>query len=189
MLIRQALRARDAAVISDELLAACNARQADRAVQSLLTAELHIILTVRDLASLLPAEWQESVKCRGTAGWEEWLAGVIDSEPAADRRRRSWFWTAHDTLATLSIWSRHLPPDRVHVLTMPRQGTPEALWAGFASVLGIDPGGIDLSRARANTSLGLPEIEFLRRMNTALPAEDPTGITRDISSRSSRTTS
>ena len=56
---------------------------------------------------------------------------------------------------------------------MPRGGPASLLWARFASVLGIDPGGADLSRARANSSLGLLEAEFLRRMNEALPGELP----------------
>src|ERR1700689_4964336 len=48
VLTRQALRGRRAAVISDELLAVCTARQADRAVRSLFPAEVHVVLTVRD---------------------------------------------------------------------------------------------------------------------------------------------
>jgi hypothetical protein len=173
VLARQALRARQAAVISDELLAVCTARQADRAVRSLFPAEVHVVLTVRDFATLLPAEWQEKVKCRGTARWEEWLDQVMDTGPAGDRRRRAWFWNAHDTLAILDAWSQHIPPDHVHVITMPRSGPANLLWIRFASVLGIDPGGADLSRARANSSLGLLEAEFLRRMNEALPQELP----------------
>src|SRR5205823_8888412 len=98
VLTGQALRARGAAVISDEILAACNPPQADRAVRSLLPAEVHLILTVRDFASLLPAEWQESVKCRGTVPWEEWLDSVIELGTADDRPRRSWFWTGHDAV-------------------------------------------------------------------------------------------
>ena len=173
VLTRQALRGRRSAVISDELLAVCTARQADRAVRSLFPAEVHIILTVRDFASLLPAEWQEKVKCRGTARWEEWLDQVIDTGSAEDRRRQAWFWNAHDTLAILDAWSQHIPPDHVHVITMPRSGPASLLWVRFASVLGIDPGGADLSRARANSSLGLLETEFLRQMNEALPGDLP----------------
>jgi hypothetical protein len=37
----------------------------------------------------------------------------------------------------------------------------------------VDPAAADLSRARANASLGLPEIEFLRRMNEALSPAIP----------------
>jgi len=91
VLTRQALRASGAAVISDEVLVACNPPQADRAIRSLLQDDLQVVLTVRDIASLLPAEWQETVKCRGTIRWEQWLADVVGSASAADRRRRSWF--------------------------------------------------------------------------------------------------
>jgi hypothetical protein len=181
VLIGEALQARGTAVISDEILAACNPPQADRALRSLASAEVHIILTVRDFASLLPAEWQESVKCRGTVPWEAWLDAVIDAGPAADRRRRSWFWTVHDTLATLNMWSRNIPPDHVHVITVPPHGPPDLLWARFASVLGIDPACIDLTEAHVNPSLGLPEAEFLRRFNEALPEDVPYWFyTRDI---------
>ena len=173
VLTRQALCARQTAVISDELLAACTARQADRAVRSLLAAEVHVILTVRDFATLLPAEWQEKVKCGSSTRWEEWLHWVTDIGPAADRRSRAWFWNVHDTLAILDAWSQHIPPDHVHVITMPREGPAEELWMRFASVLGIESRGIDLTRARANSSLGLPEAELLRLMNEALPGEMP----------------
>jgi hypothetical protein len=173
VLARQALCARETVVISDELLAACTARQADRAVRSLLAAEVHVILTVRDFATLLPAEWQEKVKCGSTVRWEEWLDWVVGIEPATDRRDQAWFWNVHDTLAVLDAWSQHIPPDHVHVIPMPREGPAEELWMRFASVLGIESCGIDLTRARANSSLGLPEAELLRRMNEALPDEVP----------------
>ena len=173
VLTGQALRVRGIAVISDEVLAACNPPQADRGVRSLLPAEVHVVLTVRDIASLLPAEWQESVKCRGTVSWEQWLAGVIGAASAADRRRRSWFWAVHDTLAILDMWSRHIPPDHVHVITVPRQGPADVLWERFASVLGIDSSSIDPPPTRVNWSLGLVEAEFLRRMNEALAGEMP----------------
>jgi hypothetical protein len=181
VLIGQALRAGGTALISDEILAACNPRQTDRALRSLESAEVHIILTVRDLASVLPAEWQESVKCRGTVPWENWLDGVIEAEPAADRRRRSWFWTVHDTLATLGMWSRDVPADHVHVITIPPQGPADLLWVRFSTVLGVDPGCIDLTEANVNPSLGLPEAEFLRRFNERLPENVPHWFyTRDI---------
>jgi hypothetical protein len=173
VLTGQALRAGEAAVISDELLVACTPAQADRGVRSLLAAELHVIVTVRDITALLPAEWQEAVKVGGTIPWEDWLKGVTETAPAPDRRARSWFWTVHGTLANLGMWSQHIPPDRMHVITVPRQGPPGALWTRFASVLGVDPGSIDAHPERANPSLGPAEAEFLRRMNEALPADMP----------------
>jgi hypothetical protein len=169
----QAMRAPVAAIISDELLGNCSQERADRAVRSLEAAELHIVLTVRDFGSLLPAEWQEAVKCRRTVRWEEWLGDVSRLGATADRHGNSGFWAAHDTLATLNRWSQHLPPDRIHVITMPRDGSPDALWHRFAAVVGIDSAKIDLSQARGNSSLGLAETEFVRRMNETLSDEMP----------------
>ena len=174
ILARQARQAGKVAVISHELFSAADAEQADRAVSSLRPAEVHVVLTVRDIATLLPAEWQETVKHRNARGWEDWLGDVIDRESADPDRRRWWFWRVHDTLAILGSWSRHLPAEHVHVITTPRPGSASGLlWQRFASLLGIDPGVVDLTRARPNASLGMPETEFLRRLNRALPEEVP----------------
>jgi hypothetical protein len=171
---RQAHQAQQVAVISHELFSAADEAQAKRAVQSLQPAEVHLVITVRDIASLLPAEWQETVKHRNARGWDDWLADVIDREAVSADRRQWWFWRVHDTLAILDLWSRHLPAENVHVITAPpaTAGTG-LLWQRFAGVLGVDADCVDLSRARANTSLGLPEIEFLRRLNEQLPDEVP----------------
>lgn len=173
-LARQALRAPRVAVISHELFAAASAEQAARAVRSLDRAEVHIVLTVRDFGTLLPAEWQESVKHRNASTWEDWLGDVIDHEANSPDRRRWWFWRVHDTLEILRLWSQHVPLDRVHVITMPPRGLPPGLlWERFAGLIGVDPVTVDTSRAGTNASLGLAEIELLRRVNQALPEKVP----------------
>jgi hypothetical protein len=174
ILAREAKQADRVAVISHELFAAADDEQADRAVASLLPADVHIVLTVRDMSSLLPAEWQESVKHRSTRAWPDWLEDVIDRESTAPDRRQWWFWRVHDTMAILDLWSRRLPPENMHVIITPPRGSAQGeLWQRFASVLGIDPHGVDLSRARQNASLGTAETEFLRRLNQVLPDEVP----------------
>ena len=174
ILASEARQAQQVAVISHELFSAADPPQAERAVQALQPAEVHLVLTIRDIASLLPAEWQETVKHRNSRGWDDWLGDVIDRESSSPDRRQWWFWRVHDTLEILNIWSQHLPAERVHVITAPpaTAGTG-LLWERFAAVLGIDPASVDLSRARANSSLGMPEIEFLRRLNAELPEEVP----------------
>jgi hypothetical protein len=172
-----ALQAREApgvSVISHELFCAADAGQAERAVKSLRPAEVHVVLTVRDMASLLPAEWQETVKHRNDRTWTDWLHDVIDTESVAADRREYWFWRVHDTMAILAAWSRLVPPEHVHVITVPPQGSGNTLlWERFAGLLGIDPASADTSRARPNASLGVAEIEFLRRLNMALSPEIP----------------
>ena len=117
---RQAHQAQQVAVISHELFSAADDAQAKLALQSLQPAEVHLVITVRDIASLLPAEWQETVKHRNARGWDDWLADVIDRESVLGRPPREWwFWRVHDTLAILDLWSRHLPAENVHVITAP----------------------------------------------------------------------
>ncbi len=174
ILAGQAKLAPRVAVISHELFSAADEQAVKRAVTSLQPSEVHVALTVRDMATLLPAEWQETVKHRNARRYKDWLGDVIDTESVSADRRRYWFWRVHDTAAILELWSRHVPPERLHVITAaPRTSDPGLLWRRFAGVLGVDPAAADLSRARANASLGLPEIEFLRRMNEALSAEIP----------------
>lgn len=183
VLAGQALRAPVAAIISDELLAACTERQVERAARSLAAADVHVILTARALDGVLPAEWQETIKCGSSLGWEAWLHAVARTAPAPDRRDQSEFWAAHDTLAILRLWSRHVPADHVHVITTPRQRSPQLLWARLATVLAIDPAGIDVSQARSNSSLGYAETEFLRRVNERLIPDVPDWFyTRNVKS-------
>jgi hypothetical protein len=174
ILAAEAKLASKVAVISHELFAAADEPEIERAISSLRPAEVHVVLTVRDMASLLPAEWQETVKHRNARRFEDWLSDVVGVEAASADRRQYGFWRVHDTTAILELWSRHVPPERVHVITAaPRNSDSGLLWRRFAGLLEVDPAAVDLSRARANASLGLPEVEFLRRMNEALSAEIP----------------
>jgi hypothetical protein len=174
ILARQAQQAPRVGVISHELFSAADPEQAERAVRSLQPAEVHVVITVRDMATLLPAEWQETVKHRNAKGFTEWLEDVIDRESYSADRRQWWFWRVHDTMAILGIWAQYVPPQRIHVITVPPRGSDNALlWRRFAALLEVDPASVDISRARPNASLGLPEIEFLRRLNEVLPEEVP----------------
>jgi hypothetical protein len=175
LLVKQALQADRAAVISHELLAAATEEQAARGLASLAGAEVHIVVSLRDFESLLPAEWQETVKHRNEMTWEQWLTRVMNRPPNSRKNRPSkarWFWRVHDTPEVIRRWSQGVPPERVHIVTMPPPGSPpDLLWTRFASVLGVDPTPFDLSAARANTSIGMAEAEMLRRLNVALGSD------------------
>ena len=165
-LARHALSAPRAAVISHELLSECNPRQAAHAVRSLEGAQVHVVLTVRDLGRLLPAEWQETVKHRATEGWEDWLQTITERQARGPDRRRYPYWKVHDTLEILRVWSELVPAERIHVITVPPPGAPrDLLWRRFAQLIGVDSGAVDTSGTAANASLGMPEVELLRRIN------------------------
>ncbi len=55
------------------------------------------------------------------------------------------------------------------MLTLPKPDEPrETLWLRFAELLGIDPSRCDTSVAAENESLGVVEVELLRRVNADL---------------------
>ena len=174
VVVREALKAPRVGVVSHELLSSVTSEQAAKAVRSFGSAEVHIVVTVRDFGSLLPAEWQETIKHRNSREWEDWLTDVLDHEAAAPDRDEFWFWKVHDTLEVLRRWSALVPAERVHVITVPPRGSsPTLLWERFAALLGVDPTSVDLEVGRANVSLSLAEIELVRRINAQLPESLP----------------
>jgi hypothetical protein len=151
------------AVISHEFFGAATAEQATAAIAALAPAEVHVVVTARDLVKLFPSMWQEHIKFRGTEPLAQ-FADAEDSDPL-----RVWGWRTMDASDVLDRWGRNLPPDRIHVVTVPPKGSPpEVLWQRFAGLLGVDPSACDATVGRVNDSLGLAEVELLRRVNPHL---------------------
>ena len=162
-----AMDAPDRALISHETLTRTHVEQVRRAADSFRDAsELHLVVTARDLGRQLPAVWQEQVKNRGMHTYEKFLADVSE-RPTSNQYQH--FWEAQDILDVLERWSAAVPPDRVHVVTVPQPGSVSGLlWERFASVIGVDPTIVDTDVPVSNVALGVAEAELLRRMNPAL---------------------
>jgi hypothetical protein len=159
-------------VIDHESFAAASRRAIDQALADLEFAEVHVVLTARDLARQLPATWQERVKNGSTGSYADFLqslrAARAEQDPSAKR-----FWSMQSVPDVLARWSRALPPERVHVVTVPPPGSePGLLWRRFAGLLQLDPDAYDTSVPTANTSLGAAEAAVLRRLNAAIAELD-----------------
>jgi len=165
-LVEQSLGWSGSVLISHELFAAATTEQAKAGVASLVEggAEVHVVVTVRDLVRQLTAEWQEHVKHRSTKTFPEFVAGLRD-----DTERGSWFWRVQDFSGVVARWGADLPPEQVHVVTVPPAGSPPGLlWERFADLLGLEPASFDTATSRANSSLGVEQAELLRRVNLQL---------------------
>jgi hypothetical protein len=162
---------RGTSIISHEILATASRSQVGRALTSLGHddgSELHVVLSVRDLVRQIPAEWQENVKHRRGLAYRDFLDQIRD--PARKSRIASWFWGVQEIPDILDRWGHDLPPERIHLVTVPpRGGAPELLWKRFSQVFGLDGIDLDLDVAalRANPSLGVPETALIRRINRA----------------------
>lgn len=149
------------AVVSHEFLGSASAEQAARALATVAPAEVHVIVTARDLLTVLSSYWQEYIK----HGFE----ATLEEFPTSDEPGDEWGWAALDLAGVLRRWGGSLPPERVHVLVLPEPEAPrETLVLRFAEILGADASGFAFDRAKENTSLGLVEAELLRRISPHL---------------------
>ena len=160
-LLEQVEAAPDGALISHEFLGAASAEQAKRALADLGDVEAHVIVTARDLLSVLTSRWQEYVK----HGFDS----TLDDFPATVELGDEWGWAAVDLQGVLERWGSTLPPGHVHLVVVPEPDAPrETLVVRFAEVMGVDARGFDFEGAKPNSSLGVVEAELLRRISPRL---------------------
>lgn len=156
-------------LISHEVFAGAEEDQIASLVRAFDRSPVHVVYGARDVARQLPAVWQESLKNRGTRSYDRFLAATLTREP---RNLDRGFWRTQHAARALQRWSRHLPPERIHVMTLPQAGAaPTWLFDRFCAALGVDGAGFDLDVARSNTSLTPVDAEVLRRLNKALPRD------------------
>ena len=161
-------------IISHEILASASWQQAKHALDSLGDSEIHIMLSARDLARQIPAEWQENVKHRSVVTYAEFLEEIRD--PAREGRIGSWFWGVQELPDILDRWTQGIAPERVHLITVPPPGSSSSLlWERFSTAFGLDDLTIDFEGIdRGNPSLGVPEAALLREINMAVvPVLEP----------------
>ncbi len=151
-------------IISHEILAAATPEQVGRALDSLGPAEIHIVYSARDLARQIPAEWQEGIKHQRVESFDRFLR--YDVGYGRGTTERTWFWSVQDWPDVLRRWSSGLPPEHVHLVTVPPAGAPpDLLWGRFCDLFGIDPEWCSEGSDRRNSSLGAAETRLLRDVN------------------------
>ena len=169
-------------IISHEILATASRSQAGRALTSLGHGdgtEVHLVLSVRDLVRQIPAEWQENVKHRSAITYGAFLDQIQD--PRRESRIATWFWGVQELPDILNRWGHDLPPEHIHLVTVPPAGgAQQLLWKRFSIAFGLDGLDLDLEAERANPSLGAPETALVRRINRAANPELAPGDYRPL---------
>ncbi|MGZ4428013.1 MAG: hypothetical protein ACXVW2_04935 [Nocardioidaceae bacterium] len=154
-------------LISHELLAATPARRADAALSMLRGLDVHLVVTARDPARQVTAEWQEGIKHGRKTSFADFRERILDRD--LDHRHGRRFWAAQDLPDVLERWGADLPPANVHVVCCPPpEADPGLLWQRFADVVGFDAAALPPTGGGSNSSLGTVQIDLLRRVNTAL---------------------
>lgn len=162
----------DRVVLSNELLGGASAQHAREAVESMGAADVHVVLTARDLARQIPSGWQEHLKHQHPVTYEEFLDDLLVQ--GSDGRFGRMFWSLHDVPEVLRRWAIAVPAHKIHVITVPQPGArADSLWERFGRTVGIDTGRYRTDVGRDNSSIGLAEAELLHRVNRALDRRLP----------------
>jgi hypothetical protein len=182
-LINRVRRQQGKVIVSHEILAAAKPTQVRRAMAGLEGAEVHLVYSARDLARQIPAEWQEGIKHQRKQGFAGFLRRVQTSRRT---KPNMWFWRVQSLPDVLTRWSKGLPPERVHLVTVPQAGAPrEELWRRYCRAFDIDPAWAPEQSDRENVSIGAAESTLIRRLNrrlnqAGLPSEEYRRLIREL---------
>lgn len=150
-------------VISHEFFGAAAPEHVQRMVDSFPGEELHAIVTARPLTELVASRWQEWIKNGGTMAIDDWPVRYA-YDPTNE-----WGWGSFDLHDILKRWSQVLPREQIHILPVdPASTDPDDLWQRFCAVIGVDAASLPAPPDVANPSLGVVEVELLRRVTPHL---------------------
>jgi hypothetical protein len=150
------------ALVSNELLAPVNQRKRTRLVRALGPADVSVVITARDLARVIPSQWQTGARNRSAVAWHDYVSALVsddDSEVAAG------FWRRQDLPAIVASWAQQVALEQITVVTVPPAGAASSVVGErFARAIGVRIDGFD-QPPPSNPSLGLVSAELLRQVN------------------------
>lgn len=155
-------------LLSQEFLCWLNSDQIKQLTSPLKRSQVKVVLTTRDLARLVPAQWQSALRQGKTWTLTEYshaVAGLADTGERHPAYRH--FWKRQDYGGIVGRWVEALGRDNVTVVTLPPSGSdPDELWTRFCAATELDVRRYPTKGVR-NTSLGAASAEVLRRLNAS----------------------
>ena len=149
-------------VVSSEFFCDQTDEQARRVVADLGADRVHVLVTLRPLASILPSAWQQYVRNRLRVSYSDWLQNTLRG-PAGKQLTPS-FWRRHRHDVLVERWARVVGPENVTVLVLDPVDR-DLLPRSVEEMLGVPHGLLDRTPDRSNRSLTVAEVELVRRLN------------------------
>lgn len=156
-------------IISSEFFCQADDEAARRIVADLGGSRVHVIVTLRPLAKILPAQWQQLIQAGQRRSYEQWLAAVFDGPPAA--QPAASFWQRHDHGALVGRWADIVGPENLTVIAVD-DADPGMLLRSFEEILDLPRGLLVADDTQSNRSLSYTETELLRRFNEEFRARE-----------------
>ncbi|MER5435070.1 hypothetical protein [Streptomyces sp. NPDC002588] len=154
---------RKTSVVSSEFFAdAPDDDTVRRVVDQLGGDRVHVLVTLRPLARIMPSQWQQYVQNGLRMGYENWLHHMLRKAPYEQPNPSFWRRHRHDRL--IERWVRVVGADRVTVVVVDDRDR-EGLLRTFEALLGLPERLLGPVPDTANRSLTLAETEMLRNLN------------------------
>jgi hypothetical protein len=161
---------RRTSVISSEFFAdADDDATIARIVERLGGERVHVLVTLRPLARIMPSQWQQYVQNGLRMGYGNWLEHMLGKPPYEKPTPSFWRRHRHDRL--VERWVRAVGPERVTVVVVDDRDR-DALLRTFEALLGVDRNLLCAVPDAANRSLTLAETEMLRNLNKEFRAHE-----------------
>jgi hypothetical protein len=156
-------------IVSSEFFDEATDEMAQRIVDGFGAERLHVAITLRPIAKILPSAWQQYVRNGLRRPYEEFLNGML-TEPPYDRPTPS-FWQRHHHDQTVERWARTIGPERVVVIVVD-ESRPDSLMRTFERLLVLPEGFLEPEVGWENRSLTAAETELVRLINTEYHARN-----------------
>jgi hypothetical protein len=171
LLVAQVAAAADKrVVVSSEFFGAADEETARRAVRELGGPRVHVVVTLRPLAKILPSQWQQYVRSGATrATYDDWLDGVLRRPPY--NKPTPSFWKRHSHEVLVERWASIVGPENVTVI-VPDEGDRDFLLRSFEELTGLPEGLLVAESTTENRSMTLGEIELVRQINLEFALRD-----------------
>ncbi|WP_405887760.1 hypothetical protein OG762_14410 [Streptomyces sp. NBC_01136] len=123
---------------------------------------VHVLVTLRPLAKIMPSQWQQYVQNGLRMGYEDWLEHMLRKPPYEKPNPSFWHRHRHDRL--VERWGRVVGPERVTVVVVDDRDR-DGLLRAFEQLLGLPGNLLRPVPDAVNRSLTLAETEMLRNLN------------------------
>ncbi|NNN32734.1 hypothetical protein HLK59_20690 [Streptomyces sp. S3(2020)] len=133
-----------------------------RIVEQLGGDRVHVLITLRPLAKIMPSQWQQYVQNGLRMGYEDWLTHMLRKAPYEKPNPSFWRRHRHDRL--VERWVRAVGPQRITVVVVDDRDRG-GLMRTFERLLGLPENLLQPVPDTANRSLTLAETEMLRNLN------------------------
>ena len=155
-------------VLSSEFFADAEPDAIRRVIDDLDPARVHIVVTLRPLAKILPSQWQQYVQSGMRVGFDDWLEMKL-RRPAGSVTPTFWRRHRHDRL--IERWAEVAGPERMTVIALDDRDHGMVLRV-FEGLPGLRAGTLVAPPDLVNRSMTLPEIEAVRAFNIASGPRD-----------------